>query len=205
MARSWVNSRSHSVDPEWSAGHGDLQALDSVFHELIIITYRGCLDMIRTLVLSLVLVTPCLVGCGGSSGRPDLFKVTGTVTFKGAPVEGATVSFASDKARSATGVTDANGKFSLMTFDTNDGAIAGEHSVTIIKAASEGSAAVITQENAMEMMAKNMGTVNAGQKQAAEAKPNYALPAKYADAKTSGEKRTVSSVDSNDFKLDLTE
>lgn len=160
--------------------------------------------MIRALVLSLVLAMPFLVGCGGGADRPDLYKVTGTVTLKGAPVEGATVTFASTSAtRSASGETDASGKFSLQTFDTNDGAIAGEHVVTIVKVASAGQGEAMTEANAKEMMAKNMGMVKDGK--AAEIKPELVLPAKYADAKTSGEKRTVSATDTNDFKFDLTE
>ena len=160
--------------------------------------------MIRTLLLSLALVMPCFVGCGGASDRPELFKVTGSVTFKGAPVEGATVTFSCPTAsRSASGVTDASGKFSLTSFDTNDGAIAGEHAVTIIKLASGNQSEVISEANAKEMMAKNMGTMTAGK--TSESKPELVLPAKYADAKTSNEKRTVSATDVNDFKFDLTE
>lgn len=160
--------------------------------------------MIRVLVLSSVLVMPCVVGCGAASDRQELFKVTGTVTFKGAPVEGATVTFSSPTAsRSAKGDTDANGKFSLTTFDTNDGAIAGEHAITIVKVASAGSSGATTEANAIEMMKKNMGTINP--EKTAESRPQTVLPARYADAKTSKEKRTVSATDVNDFKFDLTE
>ncbi|MDA1229955.1 MAG: hypothetical protein O2856_04205 [Planctomycetota bacterium] len=91
----------------------------------------------------------------------------------------------------------------MQTFDTNDGAIAGEHVVTIVKVASGGQGGAITEANAKEMMAKNMGMAKDGK--AAEVKPDLVLPAKYADAKTSGEKRTVSTTESNDFKFDLTE
>ena len=161
--------------------------------------------MIRALVLTLVLTTPFLVGCGGgASGRPDLHKVTGTVTFKGSPVEGANVTFSSATSpRSATGATDASGKFSLTTFDTNDGAVVGEHAVTITKVASGNESGAMSEANAKEMMAKNMGTMGAGK--SAETMPEMELPAKYADAKTSGEKRTVSASETNDFKFDLTE
>lgn len=34
-----------------------------------------------------------LAGCSGSGGSVDSVAVTGTVTFKGAPLEGATVTF----------------------------------------------------------------------------------------------------------------
>ncbi len=160
--------------------------------------------MIRSLLILLVLVTPCLVGCGGASDRPELYKVTGTVTFKGAPVEQANITFSSKgSSRSALGVTDSSGKFSLTSFDTNDGATVGEHVVTIVKVASGGPGEAMSEANAKEMMAKNMGTMNAGQ--ASAEKPEFSLPAKYADAKTSGEKRTVSATETNDFKFDLTE
>ena len=160
--------------------------------------------MNRSLILALVLGTPYLVGCDGASGRPDLYKVTGTVTFKGEPVEGANITFASATSpRSASGVTDASGKFALATFDTNDGAVAGEHTVTIVKVAAEGQSGEITEANAKEMMAKNVGAMSSGK--TAELKPELVLPGKYADAKTSGEKRTVSAADTNDFKFDLTE
>ena len=62
---------------------------------------------------------------------------------------------------------------------------------------------MISEANAKEMMAKNMGTMTAGK--TAEFKPELVLPAKYADAKTSKEKRTVSATDVNDFTFDLTE
>jgi hypothetical protein len=159
--------------------------------------------MIRTLFLLTVLLTPCLVGCGeGASARPTLYPVTGTVTLNGVPVEGANVTFACEKApRSATGVTDATGKFSLTSYDTNDGAIAGDHVVTISKVAAQAQGATISEANAKEMMAKNIGAMSSGK--TSEMKPEMVLPEKYADAKTSGEKRTVSATEANDFKFDL--
>jgi hypothetical protein len=160
--------------------------------------------MLRTLVATLILVLPCLPGCGGGADRPALLPVSGTVLFKGQPVEGATVSFSNEKAsRSAQGVTDANGKFKLTSYDTNDGAIAGEHVVTISKAAAVSDDSQMTQANAMEMMKKKMDGMKG--KNMSDQKPEMLLPAKYADGKTSGEKRTVKSGDSNDFKFELTE
>lgn len=161
--------------------------------------------MTRVLVGSMVLVTACLIGCGGDSSKPDLFAVDGVVNFKGAPVEGATVTFSSAAApRSATGMTDSSGNFRLTSYDTNDGAIVGEHMITISKSASAGAASgVMTQENAKEMMSKNIGMMSGGKM--SEMKPESVLPVKYADAKTSGEKRTVSATEGNSFKFELTE
>jgi len=78
-----------------------------------------------------------VAGCGPS--RPKVAKVTGTVTMNGKPVEGATVAFFPQNevtpgvggGRMASGVTDAQGKFKLMTFEPGDGAVLGKHKVTV--------------------------------------------------------------------------
>jgi hypothetical protein len=50
----------------------------------------------------------------------------------GQPVKGGFVRFISDAGRPATGDINAEGKFSLSTFEDNDGCILGEHKVEII-------------------------------------------------------------------------
>jgi hypothetical protein len=75
------------------------------------------------------------VGCGGQAGVP-LAPTTGRVTFEGKPVAGCRVTFtptgalASAGARSATGVTAADGGFVLAT-DGKPGAAVGEHAVFV--------------------------------------------------------------------------
>ena len=71
-----------------------------------------------------------LAGCGDS--HPATIDVTGQVLHNGQPVEGANVVFTPDGPL-ATGMTDAQGKFTLRTFSEGDGAIAGTHRVTITK------------------------------------------------------------------------
>ncbi len=73
------------------------------------------------------------VGCGSS--RPSTYQVTGTVTYEGDPVEGATVSFASTdpETRGAMGVTDSQGQYELTTFEKADGALPGEFKVRVFK------------------------------------------------------------------------
>jgi hypothetical protein len=167
-------------------------------------TFRGSSKMIRARVATFALMMACLAGCGGGSGRPELVPVQGTVNFKGAPLAGATVTFYCEKSpRSAMGITDANGKFSLTTYDTNDGAVPGEHSVSITKVKASDSSGPITQENAKEKMAKDMQMMIKGNP--GDVKAELDLPARYADAKTSGEKRTVVKGDVNDFKFELTD
>jgi hypothetical protein len=72
------------------------------------------------------------VGCGEKN--PLMTPAGGTVLLDGKPLEGATVNFMGEgAARAASGVTDASGKFSLTTFEPNDGAAPGKHIVTISK------------------------------------------------------------------------
>jgi len=161
--------------------------------------------MIRTLVASLVLVTPCLVGCGGVADKPELVAVQGTVMLNGSPVDGATVTFSTEKSsRPATGETDASGKFKLTTYDTYDGAVPGEHTVTISKVEASGEGSMQPGASAEQMQEKMKQQMEKMKNPTKEA-PKSQLPGKYADAKTSGEKRTVVKGDVNDFKFELTE
>jgi hypothetical protein len=81
----------------------------------------------------LVLAFGCalLTDCSGSSG-PRVASVNGTVTYKDKPLANADVTFApEDGGRVASGRTDANGRFTLGTFSTGDGAIIGKHRVSV--------------------------------------------------------------------------
>ena len=82
------------------------------------------------------------LGCGGGSDNPATYPVTGTVTQGGTAVEGATVTFIPPvtsagtgevELQSAVGVTDASGKYSLTTFESNDGAMPGAYKVRVFK------------------------------------------------------------------------
>jgi len=82
----------------------------------------------------------CLVaGCGGGSdawvdGREAVSPVTGRITLDGEPVEGAIIIVHSTtKDLSAQGRTDADGRYQLTTYEDNDGAVLGEHIVTVRK------------------------------------------------------------------------
>ena len=75
------------------------------------------------------------VGCGSDdSNRRPTAPTQVTVNYKGKPVAGATVQFVSvDDPMPSVGTTDANGKCSLSTYETNDGAIIGSSLVMISK------------------------------------------------------------------------
>lgn len=81
----------------------------------------------------------CLAGIatlsGCSDGRPALYPAQGTVVFSsGGPVRNATIEFVPNAAGpSPRGRIDAKGRFSLGTYETNDGAPAGETRVVALK------------------------------------------------------------------------
>lgn len=137
-----------------------------------------------------------LCGCGGeASKRPPMGKVKGVVTYKGKPVSDAVVAFNQEHApRAATGKTDAEGKFQLTTWDTNDGAILGTHKVTVTKSKSilgDKDPATMTPDEIMKKMQEN---------------PKPALenevPAKYADVKTTPLQISVEAGE-KEIKIDL--
>lgn len=75
-----------------------------------------------------------LIGCGGTpAGYPDTAPVTGTITLDGAPLEGATISFAPAEGRSSSGKADAQGKYELRYTGAIKGAMLGTHRVEIRK------------------------------------------------------------------------
>ncbi len=81
-------------------------------------------------VLSLVVVV--LTGCG--PGGPQLAPVEGVVTLDGTPLEGATVLFhPAEGGKPATGTTDAQGKFTLITRNLGEGAQVGMNNVSVSK------------------------------------------------------------------------
>ena len=133
----------------------------------------------RWISASLVaLATICLLGCGGSS-RPEVASVKGSVTFQGKPLAGADVTFIRAGASLfSTGRTDAQGKFSLTTYEPNDGAIVGPNVVTIVMPA-------ISQDQALPDSPLT-GEYFELRKQSQSNASKRELPAHYADPTASG-------------------
>jgi hypothetical protein len=73
------------------------------------------------------------LGCGDQSGVAKRFPVSGTVSYKGQPVEKGSISFVPTAAdgRAANGEI-ANGKFTLSTVNPGDGALPGSYKVTVM-------------------------------------------------------------------------
>ncbi|MBM3971375.1 MAG: carboxypeptidase regulatory-like domain-containing protein [Planctomycetes bacterium] len=93
----------------------------------------GCLFAFSTLFLA-----GCSDGLSPPPNLPSTVKVTGTATLDGKPLEGAVIRFApiSDKGfHGASGVTDASGKYELVTDIGNGqsrpGVIPGEYTIHV--------------------------------------------------------------------------
>lgn len=83
-----------------------------------------------------IVVVGCLswlVIVAGCSRRPATTQVTGKVSYRNQPVTDAQVMFVSASGRPAFGKTDHEGRFDLMTYLPGDGAVPGEHRITVIK------------------------------------------------------------------------
>lgn len=83
-------------------------------------------------------------GCG--SGRPSVVKVSGQVFIDGEPLAAGVPGFIQvvpEGTRPATGSIDpATGRFTLTTFEENDGCVPGTHKVAIILRAMVGNESV---------------------------------------------------------------
>lgn len=136
-----------------------------------------------------------IAGCsGGGAGGASLYPVKGKITYKGAPVAGATVTFIpSGQGQPASGQTDAGGVYSLNT-GTRPGAGAGQYKVTVTKYSS-----TATGQLTPEDMAKM-------QKEGKTPEAKSEIPGKYAAPQTSGLQATVTQdASKNVFDFELTD
>lgn len=132
-----------------------------------------------------------LAGCSADyTPQAEIFKTvsaSGTLTFKGKPLSGFIVTLhpAGDQ-RTASGTTDAEGRFSLGTNAPGDGAVAGTHKVSVIWQPPEDDGLGSTVEDPKKMP-----------------KSPIDIPAKYASPDTSGISLEIPDSGSSELKLDL--
>ena len=145
-----------------------------------------------------------LIGCS-----PDnrYTKVTGTITYKGQVVEGASVSFLpfSPDAEPAAGRTDANGEFTLTSVYAvkgGKGVLPGEYTVLVVKSE-------MPPDPLVELF--NQGKITSEElekRQSARVvglRPIELLPVKYMQPGTTDLKATVEKGKDNTYNFDLTD
>jgi len=162
-----------------------------------------------------------MAGCSKGPGITT-YPITGTVTYQDKPVSGASVYFIRDNpdAPRSTGITDADGKYTLTTYinpkQILKGAVADRYRVTIVKEPPSEAAANAPvgdpsdpeyQKKSLEMMIKMAGPAPGANGRAvgttAETKPKSLVPERYSKPETSGLQATVvtGQNDPIDFKL----
>lgn len=159
------------------------------------------------------------IGCKQSSSLKTA-PVSGQVTLDNQPVEGVTVTFlpkaGADGGYSATGFTNAEGRYELQTFESATkpvtGAVPGEYDVIIVKPQTTQALSDPTKGNAaqggmspeqMRAMSGGIDPSKQGKAMPGSGPAKSTLPAKYASRKDSGLSATVSTGQNPpiDFKL----
>jgi len=136
-----------------------------------------------------------------ADNRPARVPVTVTVMYRGAPVEGATVTLhpAAQDGKPAFATTDSQGHAVLGTFEVSGGALPGDYAVTVVKAEQASGGATPADEGGSMPAVGPDGTPPPAQPSG----PRHLLPAKYADVNTSGLRKTINATGNNDFTLEL--
>jgi hypothetical protein len=99
---------------------------------------RGRKAMVLGLGLGLGTLIFTSSGCGSGLKKPEMGKVRGTVTYKGAPVTTGLVTFfpaeggTGEAGQPAISELSSDGSFELTTFDTGDGAVLGQHKAVVV-------------------------------------------------------------------------
>jgi hypothetical protein len=133
-----------------------------------------------------------LSGCGGDKwvkGRPPVYRASGQVLYQGKPLEGAFVTFTptGGGTHGASGRTDAEGRFTLTTFEPGDGAPAGRYRVTVTKAK-----AVVTPDPVDPIANPPL-----------KVEQRHLIPAKYSSPEKSGLESEITASGKNEYRFEL--
>lgn len=162
-------------------------------------------------LLSGLMCIAILAGCDNSGGSAvTLAPVTGVVTYKSAPLAGATVTFMPEKGPLAMATTDLEGKFKLNT-GAMPGCAVGPAKVGVAINSPDDNASstpinpssATTPEQQAEM-SKKMAQMTMQHQQAQANKPKSLIPDRYKDINGSGLQFTVESdASKNNFTIEL--
>jgi len=143
-----------------------------------------------------LLLLACVIGCGRSDG---LARVGGTVTLDGAPLDGALVTFhpqADSAGNGGSGVTDAAGRFVLLSPQAKKGISPGDYRITV----SRRKMSPEVEAKLAEAKAAGVAPMVSAADMATAAE---SVPAAYTDPKTSTLTRTVGTrSETVDIRLD---
>jgi prepilin-type N-terminal cleavage/methylation domain-containing protein len=123
--------------------------------------------------------------------RPKVVPASGLLRYQGQPLEGALVTFTNDTL-SAFGRTDSQGKFTLTTFEQDDGAMPGKFVVSL-------SMVQITNQ----VIDKSAAPVWRNARAPAPPQPRWLIPKRYGNPATSGLSAEVAERRSADIVLEL--
>jgi hypothetical protein len=153
----------------------------------------------------------CITACTAEMDalRRETAPVSGRVTYRGRPVEGALVTFVSGGANPvpAFDLTDAEGRFKLTTYEDGDGAVLGPHGVAIVKATDGGEhdAVLLPPGEGNEDEENFDSYVPPDDSSAPVPVIKHLLPSKYSAPETSGLVATISQGRPNEFTFELTD
>lgn len=160
--------------------------------------------MIRlTLYFSLILILP---GCGGGDdGRQDVYPVSGKITMSGAPLIGATVSFAPQQSGTPTAIgrTDNEGIYHLTTYEAQDGAAAGDYAVVVKKISTAPVEAEADEDAGHSADGSEQMEAPGHDAESAEAGSGNLVPANYGSASSTPLSATVEEKEDNVFDFDI--
>jgi hypothetical protein len=158
------------------------------------------------MILRPFLVAVCgfalLPGCSSEPEKPPTFPVTGTVTMKGKTLENTRIIFVPMQGGApASGITDKDGKYSLTTNTSGDGAQAGTYGVKVAKY--DGKAPPEPVEPAKQLTYEEEQKLQFAPDEKPHPVAKSILPKKYDNEGTSGLSHTVKDAPSTfDIKID---
>jgi hypothetical protein len=143
------------------------------------------------------------IGCSKGGKLEGLVPVSGTITSKGSPVEGAAVTFSPAQQsgpaqmRAASGMTDKDGKFVLTTLKSQDGAFPGDYRVAVTKIETK----ILMTSEEFYAKGKDVYGKDGRPKPVKMSESKSLLPEKYGDPVKSGLMATVKQGDKNSFNF----
>ncbi|MDR3109235.1 MAG: hypothetical protein LBU65_06050 [Planctomycetaceae bacterium] len=156
-------------------------------------------------VLFLLALGALFSGC--NSGGVATVPIEIVITYKGEKVEGALVTLAptvkDGSQRTATGMTDANGKVGITTPAGGNGAMEGDFKVIVMKTPQIGG----KQDETPVFATFEEAVVHSssGNTKMGDDKPKHQLPVKYASEETTDLTVSVKKGDKNSWTFDLTD